>query len=256
MQPDDQEGLGYPMKTWTPNLKKVELCLTYRCNVHCANCSNLCTQAPMDRGGDLFPAEVAEFIGGSVRAEHRWELITLHGGEPVLNKDIVRICEMLEEYRNIHNPSVVISFLTNGSTPKILSDVADLCKNYRFEMGVSEKVESNKRGDGTPIPYVPVNESPVDLGLEYDDGCFQTQDCGICYNYQGYWPCSPMAAAARVFGLETLIHTAGKLTVEGLREMLNLHCHRCGFAMPSRRRVVEQTSTDTWTKAFEAYNAA
>ena len=238
---------------YTPNLKKIELCLTYRCNVKCANCSNLCTQAPAGKDADLSTADIERFIEQSIGCGRKWGLITLHGGEPVLNPAIHQICEMLRKYRELHSANTRISLLSNGSTPAILRQVHQLCSEFGFEPGISEKVKSNHRGDGTPIPYVPVNISPEDKGNSYTIGCFQTTDCGICLNYAGYWPCSPMAAAARVFGYQPMAKTVAELTEDVLAKGFELHCKHCGFA-GSAPRVIGQASSKTWIEAFARYS--
>lgn len=237
-----------------PNLKKIELCLTYRCNVKCANCSNLCTQAPTDGTMDLTVKDVEAFIEQSVAANHQWDLITLHGGEPLLNNSIVPICALLKRYHDIYNHSVRISLLSNGSTQSIVSRVRRMCSEFGMEPGVSEKVKSNRRGDGTPIPYVPVNISPEDAGIPWTRGCFQTTDCGICLNYAGYWPCSPMAAAARVFGYQPMAKSVQELTEDVLAAGFDIHCRYCGFA-GALDRVIEQKTSTTWKKAIEKYYA-
>ena len=237
-----------------PNLKKIELCLTYRCNVKCNNCSNLCTQAPTDSRMDLTLKDIEAFINQSVTANHKWELITLHGGEPILNNSIVQICAILKRYRDIYNHTVRLSLLSNGSTPSILSRVRKLCDEYGFDAGISEKVRSNRRGDGTPIPYVPVNVSPEDDCIPWTQGCFQTTDCGICLNYAGYWPCSPMAAAARVFGYQPMAKSVQELSDSVLSKGFDIHCRHCGFA-GVMDRVIEQKTSATWQKAIGKYNA-
>jgi hypothetical protein len=125
-----------------------------------------------------------------------------------------------------------------------------------INLGISEKHVRNQMANGSPIAYVPVNESPEDLGLSHDDGCFQTANCGICRNYLGFWPCSPMAAAARVFGYITPVLKVSDITVEGMGDLLPMHCKHCGFSMPDRERVIDQVSTQTWIDGFQQYQEA
>ena len=236
-----------------PNFKTVELCLTYRCNVRCNNCSNLCTQAPFDKG-DLSVIDVAHFLKDSIVSNHKWEVITLHGGEPVLNKDIIGICKLLYDYRKDFNKTVNIWILSNNSTPAINASIRALCEDYLFKPGFSTKIKSNVNENGDSIPYVAINESPEDLGLPYTQGCFQSSSCGICFNYLGFFECSPAAAAARVFGYEPLARHVSELIVEKCIEAYKSHCKHCGFSLPDRRRVVEQVSTKTWIEKFNEYN--
>jgi hypothetical protein len=237
------------MKTYKPNFGIVELCLTYRCNVKCDNCSNLCTQAPFS--GDLSADMVREFIADSDRCGHTWGMITLHGGEPVLAPEIFSIAEVLAEYRG--RTGCKLWLLTNNSSNHVRRLVTKISLDYNIPLGVSTKKGKNNDRDGNPIEYVAVNESPEDLGIEHERGCFQTENCGICYNYLGYFPCSPMAAAARVFGYRGL-DSISKLTESSCLDGFDLHCRHCGFSAPQNRRVVSQTSSKTWKDALELYN--
>lgn len=234
------------MIKFMPTFKTVELCLTYRCNVKCANCSNLCTQAPVN--GDLTPAMVERFIKDSIDLNHVWGQITLHGGEPALNPWIYDIARMLVKYRL--DTDCKLWLLSNNSVPKIREITSRISLRYDIPLGLSEKKITNADAGGNPIDYVPVNESPSDLGEVSTLGCFQSETCGVCYNYMGYFPCSPMAAAARVFKYEP-IHSINDLTETACLKYFNAHCHHCGFAMPNRRRVTEQVTTETWKKVLE-----
>lgn len=232
------------MLNFKSNLHLVELCLTYRCNIKCNNCSNLCTQAPYR--GDLTPDIVDGFIDDLISSGNPIGQITLHGGEPVLNPWIFDIIELLVDYRKISN--VTLWLLTNNSCHEIREKTSKISVEYNIALGIAEK-------DGIhQIDYVPVNESPEDLKEEYTIGCFQTENCGICFNYLGWFPCSPMAAASRLFNYYPAALTYNDLTEEKCTEYFNLHCKHCGFALPNRRRVKEQTSTKTWIDKFAEYN--
>ncbi len=233
-----------------PNFGICELCLTYRCNVRCDNCSNLCTQAPF--AGDLTAKDVVEFLRDSDESGHHWGMITLHGGEPVLNPEIFEIAELLCEYRK--RVSCNLWLLTNNSSPLVRRLTTSVNMKYDISLGVSTKKGKNADKDGNPIEYVGVNNSPVDLGLQHDHGCFQTSNCGVCYNYLGYFPCSPMAAAARVFDYLPTARSVKDFTAEACDEALKKHCPHCGFSAPDMARVVNQVTSKTWQDAFTRYN--
>jgi hypothetical protein len=233
--------------TYIPSFKTVELCLTYRCNVKCANCSNLCTQAPTT--GDLTPEQVQYFINDSLANNHVWEQITIHGGEPVLNPWVYEIVRVLVEYRK--TTGCIIWLLSNNSTRKIREDITRISDQYDIPLGISEKHETNINKSGDLIQYIPVNESPIDSGIEYTYGCFQSKHCGLCYNNIGYFPCSPMAAAARVFNYKSAADSIGDLTKEKCQEYFEMHCKYCGFAAIDSSRVVEQVTSKSWEKVLK-----
>jgi len=201
--------------------------------------------------GDLSGEDVGKFIMRSEISNHVWHTITMHGGEPTLNDDVIAIGKLLVDYRARTKGCERIWIVTNGSQP----DVTDRLKEMGIDIGLSVKKGSNIDHAGNPIPYVPVNESPTDLGEPWLPGCFQMSECGICYNYLGFWPCSPMAAAARVFGYQPYCHDPAELNPSGLYEYAQQHCRHCGFAMPGRSRVIEQTTTATWEKALADYGS-
>lgn len=236
----------------SPNLKTVELCLTYRCNVKCNNCSNLCTQAPFT--GDLTPEAVYSFLNDSVLYDHKWNLITLHGGEPVLTPNLDTICQYLFSYRKQYNPDVKIWILTNNSTDKIRERVMAIAELYQLAIGISTKRGKNIGPGNNPIYYVPVNKSPIDDGCEYNEGCYQSFECGVCYNYLGYFECSPAAAAARVFGYKPIATSISGLTEEIIRQAYKDHCKHCGFALKCVEKSFEQVTSKTWKDAFDSYN--
>lgn len=236
------------MKIYKPNFGIVELCLTYRCNVKCDNCSNLCTQAP-DKG-DLTPEMIETFLNDNRKAGHKIGMITLHGGEPVLNPFIYDIVKLLTEYRA--ETGCNLWLLTNNSSDYVRKLVTRISINYNIPLGVSSKKDRNITNTGSPIEYVPVNESPDDLGISHENGCFQTENCGICYNDKGYFPCSPMAAAARVFGYIGC-NSITELTDEKCQEYFSIHCKHCGFSAPERKRVINQATSPTWESALNKY---
>jgi len=236
------------VKIFEPNFGVVELCVTYRCNVKCMNCSNLCTQAPIH--GDLTPADVKVFIDDSIACNHKWGMITIHGGEPVLNPGINAICELLYKYKIEHNPEVVLWLLTNNSCEVVRSRVTYINDKFKIPLGISTKI-----GDNTGMEYVAVNDSPADSGVEHDFNCFQTANCGVCYNNLGYFGCSPMAAAARVFDYKPVAKSIGSLTRRNILESFDRHCQHCGFSSPQRPRVKEQITSQTWKSSLERYNA-
>lgn len=237
------------MNPMFPTFKIVELCFTYRCNVKCHNCSNLCTQAPAT--DDLEPEDIFYFLDDLIEHDHPLGQITLHGGEPVLTPYFEDSIKLLCEYRE--HTGCTLWLLSNNSNQLIRDKTKYIHDKYNIALGISEKQNTNRDAKGHALMYVPVNESPDDLGLPYTLGCFQSAQCGMCYNKQGYFPCSPMAAAARVFDYSSMGHSITDVTEEACREKFSQHCKHCGFAMPDRRRVFDQVTTPTWDKAFDKY---
>jgi hypothetical protein len=220
-----------------PTFRIVELCLTYRCNLMCYNCSNLCSQAPIE--GDLTMCNIEQFIS-DIKSSTTVN-ITLHGGEPSLHPGIGFLLKKLKEL------NIPLWLLSNNANEHITKLITTLHDQFNIPLGISTKKEKDQW-------YVPINESPFDLDEDYTLGCFQTRDCGICYNYLGWFPCSPIAAAARVFGYKGC-KTLNELTENKIQEYFINHCKHCGFAFTNQRqRVNKQAMTKTWINALEQYN--
>lgn len=235
-----------------PNMKIIELCVTYRCNLKCNNCSNLCSQAPFK--GDLLPDDVQFFVNDLINNNHEIEQITIHGGEPVLNPLIFDIIRILVDFRE--KTGTRLWLLTNHYGDYVQKTIERIREEYKISIGSSEKDIHTKN------EFVPVNESPFDLCFtdriiskeDISQGCYQLNDCGICYNYLGYFPCSPMAAAARVFNYESMGKSIQNLTSEKFFNRALNHCIDCGFALKNRERVVDQTTSEIWKRKLIEYH--
>ena len=107
-------ALGRP---YARSRRRVEIDITYRCNLRCPNCNRSVAQAPA--AIDMSVAQIKAFIEDSVAADIRWERIRLLGGEPTLHPELSAILTLLETYRHGHNPSLRIVICTNGNGPQV-----------------------------------------------------------------------------------------------------------------------------------------
>jgi hypothetical protein len=224
-------------------ISTLELHITYRCNMRCHNCSNLIMQAPARL--DMSPALVQSYVEDWVENSYPWVLITIHGGEPCLHPKCVEIAQLLLDYKRDHNPKVTLWWLTNWSSP-IVKERAGWIRDMGISLGPADK--------GIEQPYyVPVNKSPRDVGVEPTEGCFQLTDCGMALNVRGYYPCSPMASAARVFDYPPMCASCSGITESSALAYAMQHCEHCGFALPNEPRVNRQVTTPTWETKLGAY---
>lgn len=236
--------------TYDPNIYFLEIAVTYVCNVRCANCCTLSTQAKTTRSEDISLDQIKKFLAESVAAGHLWKWIKLHGGEPTIHPQFIEICQVLAEYRDEHNPGVRLSVCSNGSNP----EKVDQALKLGFDPQVSVKIGINRDASGNMIPYIPVNESPKDIGRIAPSGCYIASDCGIALNNSGFWPCAPCAGAARVFEYEAPVKHVADLTVDRLKQLYT-HCDHCGFALTDRPRSTTQVTSKTWEEKLASYYA-
>ena len=231
-------------------MRQLEIAITYLCNVSCNNCSSLSPQAPTRRTDDMAEEDVQRFINESVACNYPWRHIKLYGGQPTIHPAFLRICVRLAGYRNWHNQQVRLSVVSNGSDHEKVAAAVGM----GFDPLVSPKVKGNTDASGSKLPYVPCHVSPKDLGRAPSSGCYIPPTCGVALNNLGFWPCSPAAAAARVFGYTAPVIRVADLTAERLMA-LYCHCDHCGFAI-EQPRSYEQVTSPTWQQKLDTYRAA
>jgi hypothetical protein len=221
----------------------VEIDITYRCNLRCANCNRSCTQAPTALEMPL--ARIEAFIRESVAARAGWRRIRLLGGEPTLHREFFTILDRLLAYRAHHNPGLRIVVCTNGSGSRVNRALA------RLPAGIA--VKNTFKTDRQRL-FRPFNQAPADSPwcrfADYASGCRILEDCGIGLTSSGYYPCAIAGGIDRIFGFG-----AGRKTLpaggDGMRDLLAIFCPLCGhfgFSWPTRQPKLSAT----WKRAYAA----
>jgi hypothetical protein len=231
------------------NTDTVELCLTYRCNNRCNNCSTLCSQAPATN--DLSMERIQKFILESVDCNHKWKTITLHGGEPTLHPRFQDVCEILMRYKRDSNPECNIWVVSNGYGDRVTEGL-EIAKAAGVGLGISYKQKANINAEGVWMQYVPMNNSALDNGQNPTDGCAMASDCGVCLNNLGYFQCSAKAAMARVFYIDPVDTNLQTFLHKIIAGNVQWNCGHCGFAW-EQPRSINQITSPTWAKALERY---
>jgi hypothetical protein len=228
---------------FTVSRRFVEIDITYRCNLRCANCNRSCSQAP---SGVEMPVErIAAFIRESVDAAAGWERIRLLGGEPTLHRDLFPILDLLLAYRRRHHPGLRIVVCTNGRGRRV-NAVLD-----RLPEGV--EVKNTFKTERQRL-FRPFNRAPADSPWfrfsDYTSGCRILADCGVGLTPSGYYPCAIAGGIDRVcgFGLgrQTLPDPGDRML-----DLLAAFCPLCGhfgFSWPTRRAKV----SETWRRVYAA----
>ncbi len=223
---------------------RVEIDLTYRCNLRCENCNRSCTQAPSRL--DIPLERVAGFIDQSVSMGLPWERIRLLGGEPTLYPQIDEVVALLLDYKRNHRPGLRIVICTNGDGRKV-NDVLNRLPGV---------VEIKKTPKGSPQPlFRPFNMAPVDNIMfrwsDFSAGCRIIRDCGLGLTPMGYYPCAVAGGIDRVFGWG-LGRPDLPSKKDDMRDLMRIFCRYCGhfgFLWPSKR----QKMSNAWRKAYLKY---
>jgi hypothetical protein len=198
---------------------------------------------------DMDPEWLRDQLNRAVDAGHKWGFITVHGGEPCLHPDFQDIAEVLLSYKNKCGHDCTIWWLTNDSCQAIKDRTAEI-EAMGIPLGRAYK-------ESQP-DYIPVCVSPTDEGLLPTDGCYMSATCGMSLNINGYWPCSAMAGAERVWGYKSTIQEPKDITESAIKVLRAQHCLRCGFGLGGEstgKRTKEDVRSSSWMKQLELYQS-
>ena len=221
---------------------RIELDITWACNLRCFNCNRSCEQAPTGEG--MTVEQVARFVDESLAAGQRWQRIRVLGGEPTLHPRFFDILGELLRYRDAV-PDVVIEVATHGHGERTRAVLAKLPAGVAVE---------DTRKEGPEQPFQAFNVAPVDVpayaGADFANGCPVTEVCGVGLGPYGYYPCAVAAGIDRVFGLD-LGRKRLPADDDDLHDQLRALCRLCGHF----RREVEPAAagpvqSETWRAAY------
>jgi MoaA/NifB/PqqE/SkfB family radical SAM enzyme len=123
----------YKWKILKSFIPQMEVQLTEHCNLNCAHCLNNCPVAePNFLNIEQFELDFAKL---SKLTSERIGVISLTGGEPLLNPDIIKIMQIAR--RNF--PNTEIRIITNGILlTKMKEDFWVACKNNEIPITISQ----------------------------------------------------------------------------------------------------------------------
>ena len=228
------------------SLKKIEIDITYRCNLKCANCNRSCTQAPTPE--QMTVEQINKFIQESVTKNIRWVQITVLGGEPTLHPELLKILKSLLDYKTNHSPKTTLQLVTNGfgkHAKKVLKDIP-------------KEIEVRNTSKDTLEPlFYPFNLAPKDspfyIFADYRNGCATMRDCGIGLSPYGYYPCAVAAGIDRIFGFNVGRKQLPKPS-DDMNDQLNLLCKLCGHFRSGKARYTRKgLMSPSWQEAYTKY---
>lgn len=166
-------------------INKVELNITFACNLKCKGCNRLCNLTRLD--GDMTVEQVEKFVENLAFESRYIDRVKLVGGEPTIHPDFMQICEVL-----------------SGAVQRKLIG----------KIKVNTNAVTQKQFEGKPLPpgvrwqksppsgktHRPFLWSPRDLGIESHGPCKMVRVCGMSLDVQGWLPCSAAIAIAHLFG--------------------------------------------------------
>lgn len=230
--------LGRPFQR---SLKYVEIDITYRCNLKCANCNRSCSQLPS--AAELPPARVAAFIHESIEKDAQWERIRILGGEPTLHSRFFDIIGLLMDYKKNVNPGVRLVLCTNLYGRRVKSIIARLPSEIHIKSTIKKSQVHLFR---------PFNVAPIDTWYnkfsDYSCGCRIIEECGLGLTPSGYYMCAVAGGIDRIFGFDM-----GRKTLpppdDSMIDQMQAFCPLCGhfgFAWPVKKTKMSAT----WRNAY------
>lgn len=225
--------------------KRIQVDVTYQCNVRCFNCDRSCGQAPSDER--MTVEQIRRFVQETVDRDLEWERIRILGGEPTLHPDILEMADILLEYKNRHSRNTCVQLSTNGFGEIVNNTLSRVPKEI-------EVINSSK--DSNVHLFHPFNVAPQDSKLykyaDYSNGCFRTSDVGMGLTPYGYYPCAIAGGIDRVFGFDV-----GRKEMpspdDSMVDLLQVFCRLCGFFSYGRKLVRGEAMSSTWRAAYERY---
>ena len=218
--------------------------ITYKCNLACVNCSRACGVAKTDEVMTI--DQIKNMVDESINLKWQWKMIKLAGGEPTLHPDLLKIIDILMNYRNKY--SCIIQLCTNG----IRKDIIDSVPKFEF-IDISNSSKKNNNVTHHNLVY----KAPIDFGLSIDYSkipCNYVPICGICLNRYGYYLSGGCAAIDRVFGFNIGVKTLNEVLNSEFKVLENqqkILCPYCGHIW--KKVSSSQIISETWKDILKKY---
>lgn len=209
-----------------PDFERIEIDITYDCNLKCIGCNRSCAQAPTKE--QISMDTIEKFIADSVRSGKKWQLINVLGGEPTLHKDFQKIIEALQHYADTYSPDTIIKVVSNGIT----AQSRQLCEEVKHSFK-NVVIDYDSYKTNNKIEYFsPFNDAPVDdehfAHADFTNACWVTAYCGIGLNARGYYACAACGGIDRVLNGQNGAESFELLTDEKLQDHYRKFCSLCG----------------------------
>ncbi len=234
---------------------RIEIDITYRCNLRCLNCNRSINTAPSNQS--MTVEQIQQFIDDSVAMGKKWRSIRILGGEPTLHPQFRQIITMIRGYRISQNPGLSIEVVSNGHGPAVQAELDWLPSDIFIE-------NTAKQGNVTPF-FRPFSTAPQDdktyESADYRNGCQVISSCGMGLGPTGYFQCTVAAGIDRVAGLG-IGRPRLPADADDMHDQMLATCRLCGrfkdghfIPKDLRPSLREQLISPTWAKLYADYHA-
>jgi len=229
------------------NLNIIDLIITYDCNLKCFGCNVLCDKAPSREYMSI--DQIIKFIKESRGANKKWERIHILGGEPLTHPDILKIIDLLIEYKNSFSPKTIIRLLTNGYGPQATALLPKIPPSIEV---INSHKKSQYNADFTCFTNAPIDFDKYKSAV-FSNACWRTTACGLSLNKYGYYPCSVCGGIDKVFGFDLGRKILPDKVDAKILKTLDLLCRYCGGFLYSRYKIPPGCASATWAKQLQTY---
>ena len=232
---------------------RIEIDITYRCNLRCVNCNRSIARAPENL--DIATDKIVEFVEDSLRRSLRWRRIRLLGGEPTLHPQFMQIVELLRSYRDRGN-LCSIEIVTNGYGSVVNRQLKQLPADIWVE---NSRKKPGYQGGFRPFSMAPADD-PAYSRVCFINGCEIISVCGMGLTPQGYYPCALSGGIDRIVGRHI-----GRTNLpdpdDDMEDILEWACPLCGrfkdgHHMPKERIPLLTTEliSPSWEQLYDEWN--
>lgn len=236
---------------YKPNPLRIEIDITYACNLHCYQCDRSCSQLPSSMMMNL--DTIKRFLSESTEQQRRWESIRILGGEPTLHPGLKHMVGMIEAWCLEYSPECRRYVVSNGYGTNTRKVLAQLPEHWVYTGSFKEERYVDH--------FEPFNKAPIDYdewkNEDFTKGCWICSDCGLGLTPLGYFPCAVSAGIERVFR-QGLGHPNLPSLQCGMDGVLEKSCRYCGhffndiYAERSERFIGNpHFMTKSWEMAYD-----
>lgn len=247
-----------------PDMKSIEIDITFECNLNCKGCNRSCGEAPSKE--KMSVQDIRKFVQDSIENGIKWKVISILGGEPTLHPDFNEIIGIIQkEYADVYNHDVKIKVVSNGLTEQS-RNMCDKAENLYQNV----EIDRNSYKKNNKVEYFTAfNDAPCDdskfKDADYSKACWVAQYCGLGLNINGYYGCAVCGGIDRIMGGKKGYHSLSELSKENVKKQFSEFCKFCGnyksydsnrgnFIPRAEKEPFREIISPVWQDLYKNYN--
>ncbi len=247
-----------------PDMKCIEIDITFECNLNCKGCNRSCGEAPSKE--KMSVQDIRKFVQDSIENGIKWKVISILGGEPTLHPDFNEIIGIIQkEYADVYNHDVKIKVVSNGLTEQS-RNMCDKAENLYQNV----EIDRNSYKKNNKVEYFTAfNDAPCDdskfKDADYSKACWVAQYCGLGLNKNGYYGCAVCGGIDRILGGKKGYHSLSELSKENVKKQFSEFCKFCvnfksydsnrgNFIPRAEKEPFREIISPVWQDLYKNYN--